>query len=339
MIEKNWESLIKSYKLNVQYLDSSMRDADIILEPLERGFAHTLGNALRRVLMSSLQGSAITAVRIDGVLHEFTSIPGVVEDFTEVVLNLKSIGVKLSSDLPRRVRIVAKGPRVIYARDIETTADVEILDPDALICTLDRDAHFEMELTIQNGRGYVPASQHLAEDRPIGVVAIDALFSPIRRSVYRVEPTRVGQCTDYDKLIMRVVTNGSLKPDDAVAYAARILQDQLQQFVNFDEAALAARRDIQGDLPFNRNLLRKVDELELSVRSANCLKNENLFYIGDLVQKTEGEMLRTANFGRKSLNEIKAVLSQLGLSFGMTVPNWPPDNIDELAKHLEDPYR
>lgn len=340
MIEKNWESLIKPYKLNVQYLDSLMREADIILEPLERGFAHTLGNALRRVLMSSLQGAAITAVRIDGALHEFTSIPGIVEDFTDIVLNLKTVGVKLSSDISRRVKLVAKGPKTIYAKDIETTADVEILDPDVVICTLDRGASLDMELTIQNGRGYIPASQQIVgDDRPIGVVSIDALYSPVRHVVYRVEPTRVGQCTDYDKLVMRIATNGSLKPDDAVAYAARILQDQLQSFVNFDEAILAAQRDLKGDLPFNRNMLRKVDELELSVRSANCLKNENIFYIGDLVQKTEGDMLRTPNFGRKSLNEIKEVLTQFGLHFGMTVPNWPPENIDELARHLEDSYK
>jgi DNA-directed RNA polymerase subunit alpha len=339
VIEKNWESLIKPFKLNVQYLDARMREADIILEPLDRGFGHTLGNSLRRVLLSSLQGSSITAVRVEGVLHEFTSIPGVIEDFTDVVLNLKSIGVKLLSEIPRRVRISAQGPREIYARDIEVTSDVEILDPDALICTLDKDALLEMELTIQNGRGYVPASQQIAEEaRPIGVVAIDALFSPVRHVIYRIEPTRVGQCTDYDKLIMRIITNGSVKPDDAVAYAARILQNQLQSFVNFDDALLSGGRDSR-DLPFNRHMLRRVDELELSVRSANCLKSENIFYIGDLVQKSENEMLRTPNFGRKSLTEIKEVLAQYGLNFGMTVPNWPPENIDDMMGGFDESFK
>lgn len=338
MIEKNWESLIKSHKLNVQYLDSSLKDAEIILEPLERGFGHTLGNSLRRVLLSSLQGAAITAVKIEGVLHEFSAIPGVIEDFTDVVLNLKTVPVKLNSDLPRRVRLSAKGPGVIRARDIQASSDVEILDPDVVLCTLDRGASLEMELTVQNGRGYIPASQQVYEDKPIGVVPIDAIFSPVKKVTYKVDQTRVGQRTDYDRLILRVTTNGSLKPDDAIAYAAKILQDQLGQFITFEDIMLGARRDSRGDLPFNRNLLRKVDELELSVRSANCLKNENIFYIGDLVQKSENEMLRTPNFGRKSLNEIKEVLAQMGLGFGMHVPNWPPENIDELAKTVEDPY-
>ena len=338
MIEKNWQSLIKTYKLNVQYLDPELREADIVAEPLERGFGMTLGNALRRILLSSLQGAAITSLKIDGVLHEFSAIPGVMEDVTDIILNLKTIGVRLNSDIPKKVRISVVGPKVVKAKDIQATSEVDILDPEVVICTLDEGSTLNMEMTIQSGKGYVPANQHVYEDKPIGVIPIDSIFSPVKRVVYKVEQTRVGQRTDYDKLTMRVVTDGSMKPDDAVAYAARILQDQLQQFINFDEPRSAEKRDAKDELPFNRNLLKKVDELELSVRSANCLKNENIFYIGDLVQKSESDMLKTPNFGRKSLNEIKEVLAQMGLGFGMAIQNWPPENIDELARSLEDPY-
>lgn len=338
MIEKNWQSLIKTYKLNVQYLDPELREADIVAEPLERGFGMTLGNAIRRILLSSLQGAAITSVKIDGVLHEFSAIPGVMEDVTDIILNLKTIGVRLNSEIPKKVRISVVGPKVVKAKDIQATSEVDILDPEVVICTLEEGATLNMEMTVQSGKGYVPANQHVYEDKPIGVIPIDSIFSPVKRVVYKVEQTRVGQRTDYDKLTMRVVTDGSMKPDDAVAYAARILQDQLQQFINFDEPRAAEKRDAKDELPFNRNLLKKVDELELSVRSANCLKNENIFYIGDLVQKSESDMLKTPNFGRKSLNEIKEVLAQMGLGFGMSIQNWPPENIDELAKSLEDPY-
>lgn len=338
MIEKNWQSLIKSSKLNVRYLDTELREAEIVAEPLERGFGMTLGNALRRVLMSSLQGAAITSVKIDGVLHEFSAIPGVLEDVTDIVLNLKTISVRLHSEIPKKVRISAVGPKVIKAKDIQVTSDVDILDPEVVICTLNEGAQLNMELMIQNGKGYVLANQHVYEDRPIGVIPIDSIFSPVKRVVYKVDQTRVGQRTDYDKLTLRLQTDGSIKPDDALAYAARILQDQFQQFINFDEPKANAKRETKDELPFNRNLLKKVDELELSVRSANCLKNENIFYIGDLVQKTENDMLKTPNFGRKSLNEIKEVLSLMGLGFGMNIPTWPPENIDELAKTLEDPY-
>jgi DNA-directed RNA polymerase subunit alpha len=338
VIEKNWQSLIKTYKLNVQYLDPELREADVVAEPLERGFGMTLGNALRRVLLSSLQGAAITSLRIDGVLHEFSAIPGVMEDVTDIILNLKTVGVRLNSDIPKKVKISVVGPKVVRAKDIQATSEVDILDPEVVICTLGEGATLNMEMTVQSGKGYVPANQHVYEDKPIGVIPIDSIFGPVKRVVFKVEQTRVGQRTDYDKLTMRVVTDGSIKPDDAVAYAARILQDQLQQFINFDEPRAAEKRDSKDELPFNRNLLKKVDELELSVRSANCLKNENIFYIGDLVQKSESDMLKTPNFGRKSLNEIKEVLAQMGLGFGMAIQNWPPENIDELARSLEDPY-
>lgn len=338
MIEKNWHSLIKSNKLSVKYLDPNLCDAEVVAEPLERGYGLTLGNALRRVLLSSLQGSAITAVKFDGVVHEFTAIPGVQEDVTDIILNLKNVPVALKCEAPKRVKISAKGPGPVLAKDIQAVADVEILDPEAYICTLDANASLNIELTIQNGKGYVPASQQVDDERPLGVIPIDAIFSPVKRVIYKIEPTRVGQRTDYDKLIMRVVTNGALKPDDAIALAARILQDQFQQFINFEEPKPAEGLHAKAELPFNANLLKRVEELELSVRSANCLKNENIFYIGDLVLRSEGDMLKTPNFGRKSLNEIKEVLSQMGLNFGMSIPSWPPENIDELAKNLEDPY-
>lgn len=338
MIQKNWQTLIKPYNLNFNYADQQLREAEVVIEPLERGFGLTLGNALRRILLSSLQGDAISSVKIDGVLHEFSTIPGVLEDVTDIILNLKTVGVKLNSEMPKRIRLNVSTPGPVYARDIECPSEVEILDPDVLICTLDKNAKLVMELTVTSGRGYVPANQIPAEERTIGVLPIDAIYSPIKKVFYKVDQTRVGQRTDYDKLTMRIVTDGSLKPDDALALAARIMQDQLQVFINFDEPKHVEKSATSDDIPFNRNLLRKVDELELSVRSANCLKTENIIYIGDLVQRSEGEMLKTPNFGRKSLNEIKEVLGQMGLTFGMVIPNWPPENIEELAKKLEDPY-
>lgn len=338
MLEKNWTDLIKPNKLDIQPGASAERFSKIVAEPLERGFGLTLGNALRRVLLSSLQGAAVTAIQIDGVLHEFSSIPGVREDVTDIVLNVKSLALRMHAEGPKRMRLRAEGPGEVTARQIEAGADIEIMNPDLAICTLDDGARFDMELTVEQGKGYVPGSQNRPEDAPIGLIPVDSIFSPVRRAAYKVENTRVGQVTDYDKLTMEVETNGALSPDDAVAYAARILQDQLQLFINFDEPQAHVTKEEEGEPPFNRNLLRKVDELELSVRSANCLKNDNIVYIGDLVQKSEGEMLRTPNFGRKSLNEIKEVLAQMGLHLGMEIPNWPPENIEELSKRLEEPY-
>ena len=331
--------MIKPSKIQVQYLISNLREASMVAEPLERGFGLTLGNALRRVLLSSLQGSAITSIKIEGVLHEFSAIPGVREDVADIILNLKTLGIRLNSDMPKRVTIDVKGPCVVTGKDIQHSSDIEILDPDLVICHVDEGGHVVMEMTVQSGKGYVPASAQQIEDKAIGLIPIDAIFSPIKRVVYKVDQTRVGQRTDYDKLTLTLTADGSIKPDDAIAYAARIMQDQLQQFVNFEEPKPVGMIERRGEpLPFNRNMLKKVDELELSVRSANCLKNENIYYIGDLVQRSEPEMLRTPNFGRKSLNEIKEVLSMMGLGFGMSVPNWPPENIDELAKSLEDPF-
>jgi len=338
VIEKNWQELIKTNALTVKFLDSSLNVADIIAEPLERGFGTTLGNSLRRVLLSSLQGAAITSIKIEGVLHEFTTVPGVMEDVTDLILNLKNVSLRLNSEFPKKVKLIAKKAGRVTAADIVQTAEVEVLDPEAYICTLDAGKTLEMELTVANGKGYVPAGSLVQEDKPLGIIPVDAIFSPVKRVLFRVEPTRVGQRTDYDKLILNVTTNGSIKPDDAVAFAARILQDQFQQFVNFTDPASVQQKDKQRSLGFNKNLLRKVDELELSVRSANCLKNENIFYIGDLVQKSENDMLKTPNFGRKSLNEIKEMLVQMGLSFSMTVDSWPPENIEELAHNIEENY-
>ncbi|MBX9977920.1 MAG: DNA-directed RNA polymerase subunit alpha [Alphaproteobacteria bacterium] len=338
MIQTNWQALIKPYNLNFNYADQALREAEVVIEPLERGFGLTIGNALRRILMSSLQGAAITSIKIDGVLHEFSTIPGVMEDVTDIVLNLKTVGVKLNSDVPKRIKLVASQQGPVYARDIQCPSEVEVLDPDVLICTLDKGAKLNIEMIVESGKGYVAANQHVREDKPLGVIPIDSIFSPIKKVFYKVDQTRVGQRTDFDKLTMRITTDGSLKPDDALALAARILQDQMNVFINFDEPKHVEKMATQDELPFNRNLLRKVEELELSVRSANCLKTENIIYIGDLVQRSEGEMLRTPNFGRKSLNEIKEVLGQMGLNFGMVIPAWPPENIEELAKKLEDPY-
>ncbi len=338
MIERNWRSLIRPEKLGVEVGSDPDRVATIVAEPLERGFGMTLGNALRRVLLSSLQGAAVTALKIDGVLHEFSSIQGVREDVTDLVLNVKQLAIRMQGEGPKRLMLTATGPGEVTAGQIQTTGDIEISNPDLVICTLDDGAKLSMELTVNTGKGYVPASMNRPEDAPIGLIPVDAIYSPVRRVAYRVEPTRVGQVTDYDKLVLNVETDGTVAPEDAVALAARILQDQLQLFINFDEPRERKVEEERDDLPFNRNLLRKVDELELSVRSANCLKNDNIVYIGDLVQKTEQEMLRTPNFGRKSLNEIKEVLASMGLGLGMTVSGWPPENIEDLAKRMEEPF-
>jgi DNA-directed RNA polymerase subunit alpha len=338
VIQKNWQELIKPTKLDIVPGTDPSRTATVIAEPLERGFGLTLGNAMRRILLSSLQGAAVTALQIDGVLHEFSSIPGVREDVTDIVLNMKGLAIRMHVEGPKRMTLKKTGAGEVTAGDIETGADIEIMNPELVLCHLDKGANLSMELTVETGKGYVAASQNRPEDGPIGLIPIDAVFSPVRKVAYKVDNTRVGQVTDHDKLSVELTTNGSVSPEDSLALAARILQDQLQLFINFDEPEVQTGEEQKEDLPFNRNLLRKVDELELSVRSANCLKNDNIIYIGDLVQKSEADMLRTPNFGRKSLNEIKEVLSQMGLHLGMEIPNWPPENIEDLAKRLEDPF-
>ncbi len=336
ILEKNWQELIRPTKLDVAPGVDPQRKATIIAQPLERGFGLTLGNALRRILMSSLQGAAVTSIQIDGVVHEFSSIPGVREDVTDIVLNVKQLAMRMHADGPRRLVLKKDKPGLVTASDIEETSAIEILNKDHVICHLDEGASLRMELTVNTGKGYTPAEQNRPEDAPIGLIPVDSLYSPVNRVAYRVENTREGQVLDYDRLIMEIETDGSIAPDDAAAYAARILQDQLQIFINFDEPTKDKDAEAREELPFNPALLRKVDELELSVRSANCLKNDNIVYIGDLIQKTEAEMLRTPNFGRKSLNEIKEVLAGLGLHLGMDVPDWPPDNIEDLAKKFDE---
>ncbi len=337
MLQKNWKQLIQANKQIGQSVDLT-RFATLVAEPLERGFGTTLGNALRRVLLSSLQGAAVTSIQIDGVLHEFSSIPGVREDVTDIVLNIKSLALRMHSEGPRKMRLSAEGPGEVRAKAIQTGSEIEIMNPELVICTLDNGAKLNIEFTVETGKGYVPASQNRKEDSPIGLIPIDSLYSPARKVSFKVENSRVGQVTDYDKLSLQVETNGAIAPEDAVAIAARILQDQLQLFINFEEPKAHIAEAVKDEFPFNKNLLRRVDELELSVRSANCLKNDNIIYIGDLVQKSEAEMLRTPNFGRKSLNEIKEVLAQMGLTLGMEVAGWPPENIDELLKKMEEPY-
>ena len=335
---KNWQELIRPEKLAVAVGGDPKRVATVVAEPLERGFGLTLGNALRRILLSSLQGAAVTSVHIDGVLHEFSSIAGVREDVTDIVLNIKDIALKMQGDGPKRMVLKKQGPGQVTAGDIQTVGDVQILNPELGLCTLDEGAEIRMEFTVTTGKGYVPADRNRSEDLPIGLIPVDSLFSPVRKVSYRVENTREGQILDYDKLTMTIETNGSITPEDSLAFAARILQDQLNIFVNFEEPRREIEAPAMQELPFNPALLKKVDELELSVRSANCLKNDNIVYIGDLIQKSEAEMLRTPNFGRKSLNEIKEVLATMGLHLGMQIEGWPPENIEELAKRFEDHY-
>ncbi len=345
---KNWQELKKPDLLEKKSVGNPLLKASFIAEPLERGFGLTLGNALRRVLLSSLQGAAVTSIKIENVLHEFSSLAGVREDITDIVLNVKQLALRMQGDGARRLQLAATGPCTVTAGMIAVSGDTEIMNPDHVICHLDQGATLNMELTADTGKGYVPATANRPADAPIGLIPVDALYSPIRQVAYKVENTRVGQELDYDKLTLTIETDGTVTPEDALAYTARVLQDQLQLFVNFDEALAAQSPMIGMAAPagsvseatgdtnqINRFLLKKVDELELSVRSANCLKNDNIIYIGDLVQKTEAEMLRTPNFGRKSLNEIKEVLSSMGLRLGMEIPGWPPENIEEMAKKLE----
>tara|TARA_B100001765_G_scaffold33395_1_gene18444 strand:- start:137 stop:1162 length:1026 start_codon:yes stop_codon:yes gene_type:complete len=335
VINRNWKDLIKPSKLNIQSSEDKSFTT-LIAEPLEKGYALTIGNSLRRILLSSIQGSAITAIQIDGVLHEFSSIKGVREDVTDIVLNVKSLSIQVMSEEPKKLILDVKGPGEIKAKDIQTNPDVKILNPELVLCHLDENTRFYMELIADRGKGYRPAEKNKKEDSPLGLITIDSLFSPVKKVSYTVENAREGKSLDYDKLVMNIETDGSLPAEDAVAYAARIFQEQLSLFVNFDEPAEIQKVPKVVELEFNKNLLRKVDELELSVRSMNCLKNDNIIYIGDLVQKTEPEMLRTPNFGRKSLNEIKEVLNGMSLYLGMEIPNWPPENIAELSKKLED---
>jgi len=327
---RNWETLIKPKPMEVEGETLSSTYGRFHVEPLERGFGITIGNSLRRILLSSLQGAAVCAVRIKGVLHEFSTIYGVREDVTDIILNVKELLVKLHSDGPETIYLKAGKPGVVRARDIQTGPNVEILNPDHVIATLSEDGELDMEMVVKRGRGYVPAERNREEGQPIGTIPIDALFSPIQKVNYTVTHSRVGQITDYDRLTMEIWTNGNVGPADALGYAAKILKEQLSVFINFDEQEAVPRApEAQEPSKLNDNLFKSVDELELSVRSANCLKNADIRYIGDLVQKTEAEMLKTKNFGRKSLNEIKEILAEMGLSLGMKLDNWPPQSLEQ----------
>ena len=324
VIARNWRELIRPRRLEFEDDTLTSNYGRFFCEPLERGFGTTLGNSLRRVLLSSLQGAAITNIRIGNVLHEFSTIPGVMEDVATVVLNLKDVRVRMNAEGPKTIRVKKNGEGIVTAGDlVSDDQTVEIMNPDHKICTLGPDSDFEMEATVNLGKGYVLADRNKSEEMPIGTIPIDSVFSPIRRCNYTVTPARVGRETDFDRLNLELWTDGAIDPADAVAFAAKILKEQLSIFINFEEHTEAPALHVDEPEPLNPNLFKSVDELELSVRSANCLQNANIRFIGELVQKTEAEMLKTKNFGRKSLNEIKETLASLGLSLGMTVDNLP----------------
>jgi DNA-directed RNA polymerase subunit alpha len=332
IVTKNWRDLIKPRGLQVDQESLTNTYGKFVAEPLERGFGITLGNSLRRVLLSSLQGAAVTSVKIEGVEHEFMTIPEVSEDVTDIILNLKEVLLQIHTNEVKTLRIEADGAKEIKAGDIITDGQVEVLNPGHHILTVSEGGRVRMELSARRGRGYVPSERNKVAGQPIGAIPIDALFSPIRKVNYQVTNARVGQQTDYDKLTLEVWTDGSVQPADAVAYAAKIVKEQLSIFINFDEAEEPAEevKPVE-EQKLNENLFRSVDELELSVRSANCLQNANIKTIGDLVLKTEAEMLKTKNFGRKSLKEIKEILSEMGLSLGMKLENWPPKSAPQGA--------
>jgi len=335
---KNWRDLIKPKRLQVESDSMTESYGRFFAEPFERGFGTTLGSSLRRILLSSLQGAAITSVRIKGVLHEFSTVPGVTEDVTDIILNLKGVLLKLHGHESRNVRIVKKGAGQITAGDIITDSNVEILNPGHHIATCSKEADVEMDMVVALGKGYVPAERNRDEKAPVGTIPMDAIFSPIKKVNFTVTNARVGQITNYDKLNLEIYSDGSVKPDDALAYAAKILKEQLQIFINFDEAAEPVEEESAEETRrINENLYRSVEELELSVRSANCLKNADINLIGELVQKTEAEMLKTQNFGRKSLNEIKDILAEMGLTLGMSLENFPdPEYLKMIQKSQEE---
>lgn len=324
-VAKNWRDLIKPRRIEVEQESLTATYGKFVAEPLERGFGQTLGNSLRRVLLSSLQGASVTSLKIEGVEHEFSTIPEVSEDVTDIVLNLKEVLIRMHTSETKTVRVDVVGPKVVKAGDFITDAEVEILNPGHHVCTVAEGGRLRMEMTCRRGRGYVSATSNKVAGSPIGTIPVDSLFSPVRKVNYQVTNARVGQVTDYDRLSLEVWTDGSVTPQDAVAFAAKIVKEQLTVFVNFDETEEPVSYESpREEAKLNENLFRSVDELELSVRSANCLQQANIKTIGDLVQKTEQEMLKTKNFGRKSLKEIKEILSEMGLSLGMRLENWPP---------------
>jgi DNA-directed RNA polymerase subunit alpha len=315
-----WKGFQRPKRLEVDQASLTDTFGRFHAQPFERGFGITIGNALRRILLSAIEGAAVTAVKIDGVLHEFSSIPGVVEDTTDIVLNLKQIPFRVHSDHPETLTLSAEGPGTVRAKDIVAGANVEILDPERPIATLSEEGKISMEMRLKRGRGYIPADRNFDEDLGIGYIPLDSVHSPVRKVNYTVEDARLGQTTDYDKLSLEVWTNGAVSPQDSVAMAAKLVKDHMAIFINFEEAP---EEDLEFPTSEDERLMdqlsRSVDELELSVRSYNCLKNAEIKSIGDLVTRTEHEMLKTKNFGRKSLNEIKDILAEMGLSLGMDV--------------------
>ena len=333
---RHWTDLIKPKQLEVDEKTLTSTYGKFYAEPFERGFGQTIGNSLRRILLSSLMGASIVAVRMKGILHEFSTIPGVTEDVTDIILNLKEVRLRLNDGEQHTLKVEAKGPATVLAKDITGSANVEILNPEQKIATLSRDAKLEMELIAKLGRGYVPAERNREEGAPVDTVFIDAIFSPVQKVNFTVSNARLGQRTDYDRMVFEVVTDGSVKPDDAMAYAAKILQDQVSIFVNFQDEPQQERRDDRPSIPLNDNLFRSVDELEFSVRSQNCLQNADIKYIGELVQKSEQEMLKTKNFGHKSLNEIKEILREMGLELGMKIDHFPPREEIESRRRADE---
>lgn len=322
---RNWRGLIRPRKIEVDHESLSDRFGRFVAEPLERGFGITIGNSLRRILLSSLRGAAIVGLKMDGALHEFTSVPGIVEDVADIILNLKEVQLKLLDEGPKTFHFQRSTPGIVTAGDLQVGSSLEILNPERQICTISEGGNFDIEFVVDVGKGYVPAEQNMQEEWPVGMIALDAVFSPVRKVNYRVTNARVGQRTDYDKLTLEVWTSGAVLPEDAVALAAKILKDQVQHFINFDEDIEPEEVSEEAEAPINENLYRTVEELELSVRSANCLQNANIRYIGELVQKSEAEMLKTKNFGRKSLKEIKEILAEMGLALGMKLDSFDPD--------------
>ncbi len=327
-MHRNWQELIKPNSLEAEKLTDTY--GKFVAKPLERGYGLTIGNSLRRVLLSSINGAAIVAVKIDGVDHEFSTISAVKEDVTDIILNLKQVNLRYLGENDATLKLVANTQGVVKAGDIETDGEVEILNPEQEIFHLDAGGSVTMEMIVRHGRGYVSADENRTEDLAVGMIAIDSIFAPVRRASYNVSNARVGQMTDFDKLTVEVFTNGAVRPDDAIAYAAKILKDQLTIFVNFDETEEEEQRVLEEEdmsPPVNDNLFKTVDSLELSVRAANCLENANIKFIGELVTRSESEMLKTKNFGRKSLNEIKDILSEMGLSLGMKIDGFDPSEL------------
>jgi DNA-directed RNA polymerase subunit alpha len=333
---RHWTDLIKPKQLEIDEKSLTSTYGKFYAEPFERGFGQTIGNSLRRILLSSLMGASIVAVRIKGILHEFSTIPGVTEDVTDIILNLKEVRLRLNDGEQQTLKIEAKGPGTVQAKDIVAPPSVEILNPEHKIATLSRDAKLEAEMTVRLGRGYVPAERNKEEGAPVDTIFIDAVFSPIQKVNFTVTNARVAQRTDYDRLVFEVHTDGSVNPEDAMAYAAKILQDQVGIFVNFQDEPRQEKREDGPAIPLNDNLFRSVDELEFSVRSQNCLQNADIKYIGELVQKTEQEMLKTKNFGHKSLNEIKEILREMGLELGMKIDHFPAREEIESRKRASE---